>query len=66
MTSENLEEKTQEQKEVETTIKLVLRRVGIDMGDINFEKCFNPLRKKGYYESKNYGEVQKYGKPYGS
>ncbi len=55
MTSENLEEKTQEQKEVEAETNLILLEVGIDIGDLDFHKKFNPF-KKSDYELTNYNE----------
>ena len=62
MTSENLEEKTQEQKRIMMTgMDTLLMNFGF-----NYKRARRYFRKKGYYESKNYGEVQKYGKPYGS
>jgi len=56
MTSNNLEEKTREQREVEAEVKLALIDVGIDISDVNLYKKFDPFKKKDY-KLTNYNET---------
>lgn len=58
MTSKNLEEKTQEQKEIEAEIDLTLIEVGIDIYPADPLKLFRQFnsRKNNGYNQKSYGE----------